>query len=411
MGSGRSRRRPLARGMIAKGALAGLFVLVAGWLVVAVGVANGMRDRLPGLARAVAPFDARTKAELASQMLLDARAPGAEASALAESALLRDPTVIPAWRTLALSRMGDPARTVRLFRLMDRMSHRDIATQLWLIEENVRRNDVPGALRHYDYALRTTPAAADALLPILADATASDAIVAPLAAMLRTDPPWRQSYFFVLAQRASAGGPVLRLFHALGTRRLLPRDDIIATLIDRVALLGDFGSARDLYRLARPAVPWSNLRNGGFAGAASFSTFEWSPSNAPGISADQITLPDAGDGSVLEIRAEGGSGGIATQQTLILGPGRYQLTQQSGLLPDVPRAELSWRIVCLNRERTVIAEIPIPASGQNAASAPAWQVPAANCPAQWLAIVVRGATESAAAGGWLDSVAIRRLPG
>ena len=414
MSSVPSRGRPRGRASKLKWGLAALFVIGTGWLTFAVGMSSALREKMPSYAMAVAPFDARAKAASANEIIISGRGrPAARARAreLAEAALRRDATVVSAWRALALAGIGgDQQRTARLFRLMSRMSHRDLATQVWLIEESVRRNDISGALHHYDVAVRTTPAAAEGLLAIVADASGSNDVVAPLAAMLRTDPPWRQTFFFILAQRAPSGRNIVQLLQGLGSRRLLPREDIMAMLVDRAAALRDFDSALRIYRIARPGQPVELVRNGGFSGVAPFSVMEWAPGTDRNLSAEQITLADAGDGSVLEIRAEGGTGGIVAQQVLTLSPGRYQLRQQSGALPDIPAAGLSWRVVCINREQSVIAQIAIPASARPATSA-VWEVPAQNCAAQWLAITVRADFQAAAVGGWIDSVAISRVAG
>lgn len=401
--------------MLFKSAAAALFVLVVGWLViaVAVGASSALREEFPDLAAAFGPFNARAKAAYAEQLVVVGRgAPAAlaEARPLAQAALLRDATIVPAWRSFAVADYT-PARegaTIRLFALIERMSRRDLLTQLALIEERVRRNDIAGALGHYDIALRTHPESADFLFPVLVAATANDGIVGPLAALLRTDPPWRQPFLFALAQAPPSGRNALRLVRVLAAAHLFPREDIMATLIDKVAAARDFDSARRLYSLARPGNADAFVRNGGFSGAAPFSTFEWTMVGEGDLSADQINLNGAGDGNVLEVRAARGAGGIVAQQILVLAPGRYRISERSGPLSETRPVDLYWRVVCVNRANSVIAEIPIARAGAAGAAASVWQVPAADCAAQWLALAVRPGGASADAGAWVDAVAISR---
>jgi hypothetical protein len=401
--------------MIFKSAVAALFVLAMAWMVVAVavGASGALRERFPAFAATFGPFNARAKAVQAEQLLVAGRggpAARAEARSLAQAALLRDPTVVAAWRNLAIADFT-PQRagvTARLFGLIERMSRRDVPTQLWLIEERVRQNDIAGALQHYDIALRTAPEASQYLLPVLVSATGNDGIIGPLAALLRTDPPWRQSFLFTLAQAPPSGRNALRLVESLVAARLPPRPDIMATLIDKVAAARDFDSARRLYSLARPGNADAFVRNGGFSGAAPFSTFEWAMVGEGDLSADQINMDGAGDGNVLEVRAARGAGGIVVQQMLVLAPGRYRISERSGPLSETRPVGLYWRIVCANRANSVVAEIPIARSRAAGAAAPAWQVPAGDCPAQWLALAVRPGAAAADAGAWVDAVAISR---
>jgi hypothetical protein len=403
--------------MLFKSAVAALFVLVMAWLVLAVafGASSALRERFPALAANFGPFSAREKAVRAEQILVAGKgepAARAEARSLAQAALLSDATLVAAWRNFAIAdftprRLG---ATARLFALIERMSRRDVPTQLWLIEERVRQNDISGALQHYDIALRTAPEASEWLLPVLVSATADDGIIGPLAALLRTDPPWRQSFLFSLAQAPPSGRNALRLVQSLAAARLPPRPDIMATLIDKVAAARDFDSARRLYSLARPGTADAFVRNGGFSGAAPFSTFEWAMVGEGDLSADQINMAGAGDGNVLEVRAARGAGGIVAQQLLVLAPGRYRISERSGALSEARPADLYWRIVCVNRANSVVTEIPIVRARAAGTAAPAWQVPAADCPAQWLALAVRPGAAAADAGAWVDAVAISRAP-
>ena len=286
---------------------------------------------------------------------------------------------------------------MRLFGLIERMSRRDLPTQVWLIEERVRRDDIAGALRHYDIALRTGPEASERLFPVLIAATANDGIVGPLTALLRTDPPWRTSYLFTLAQAPPSGRNALRIVQGLISARLAIRPDIMATLTDSVARARDFDSARRLYQLARPgnAGAWS-------ATAASPARSPSRPSNGRWwrgrFDGRTIQFGRAGDGNVSKCVRRAAQAAIVTQQMLVLAPGRYRIGERSGPLAETRPVELYWRIVCVNRSNTVIADVPIARSRPAGAAAPAWQVPASDCAAQLLTLAVRpGAAADAGA--------------
>ena len=63
--------------------------------------------------------------------------------------------MVEAWRTLAIISTR-PGQGEALFHFASSLSRRDVPTQLWLIEDAVRKNDIPGALSHYDAALRSS---------------------------------------------------------------------------------------------------------------------------------------------------------------------------------------------------------------------------------------------------------------
>ena len=155
----------------------------------------------------VMPFDARAKVKSAEMLLARTRASPpavARARTLALAALRRDPTMAPAWRLLALaaSMQGREREAARLFHFAERLSRRDLPTQLWLIEESVSRNDIPGALRHYDIALRTSLASPELLFPVLTRASGDNNVVGPLGTLLASDPPWRETFLWQLVADA-----------------------------------------------------------------------------------------------------------------------------------------------------------------------------------------------------------------
>ena len=174
--SGAVRLR-LSRGMMARLVPALLFAIATGWLLVVVSGANIVREVRPDLALGMMPFDARAKAKSAERLSASPRATPAqlrEARRLATEALDRDPTIASAWRTLGLvsTLRNRPGAAAGFFHTSERISRRDVPTQLWLIEEAVARNNIPAVLHHYDVALRTSRASHPLLLLILIAATA-----------------------------------------------------------------------------------------------------------------------------------------------------------------------------------------------------------------------------------------------
>jgi hypothetical protein len=85
---------------------------------------------------------------------------------------------------------NDAGRSALLLRLAERLSRRDLGTQLLLIEERVAANDVPGTLAHYDKILRVSPPSRAWLFSTLNEAASDPTTAEEIARMLRRDPPW-----------------------------------------------------------------------------------------------------------------------------------------------------------------------------------------------------------------------------
>ncbi len=381
------------------------------YLTVAVSAANSYRAVRPDFANAFAPFDARAKAGLAEQASVRfARDRGARADAirLAHEALARDATVVAAWRTLGfgLEAQGRRPQAERLILFAEQLSRRDLPTQLWLIERSVSRDDIEGALAHYDIALRTTQTAADILFPILVQATANNDIVSPLATLLRTDPPWRRAFVMKLSEGAPSSPNVARLLEETGRGRPVEDADILANLIHRMTSENDFAAGWRLYRAWRHPDPRVGLRNGGFDGQNPAPPFDWRLESSANLSAEQTIVDGSGSGPVLAIRASSGISGIAAQQVMMLAPGSYRVAALSGALPDTDPGGLYWRVICGGPNGAVLGEGRQLSQGAPSLPAGQFRVPAGGCSAQWLQIGVLPRGEATTTGAWIDSLRV-----
>ena len=100
---------------------------------------------------------------------------------------------------------GDRKKARELMLLSQKVSRRDFATQLWLIEDAVARNDKKQALFHYDIAMRTTPSSHAILFPTLTGALADPDVRRGLAPYIRQAPEWAPA--FLSAAILSDGNP------------------------------------------------------------------------------------------------------------------------------------------------------------------------------------------------------------
>lgn len=421
----------------------GLFALVVGWLIVAVGLAGMSRIVRPDLALSMIGSDARAKARLA-ELLITGRQVSApaggqaqrptpadlarnpadvqawtgqlnasvreQAGQLAKEALLRDPTVVPAWRTLAMltALEGQEARASRMFYEAERISRRDLPIQLWLIEDRVRRDDIRGALHHFDIALRTNTRSWDLLFPILVAATREPAVTRELGALLATQPAWRPHFLTKFVENPPSGPGAAQLVARLATGPDFPDRDIVARTLPALVQRGDFASARQVYRsLAGSQAAAPPLRHGSSFGPNPLPPFDWILADEVGLSATPQPMRAAPGGQALEVRGASGRGGTMARQLLMLPSGSYRLQWRSGAVEGISPARIRWSIGCAQGERP-IRDIDIPlADGRLLPHEATFTIPS-NCTAQWLNLILETDYGPAGVGAWVAAVRISR---
>lgn len=412
--SGRRQRKriSISRGMMVRLLLAGLFALGSGWLSIAVSGASQMRYQSPEAALRLQPRDARATATLASQALTPIRGritPEAarRAGELARRALERDPTVVEAWRTLAIVSTR-PGQSETLFRFASSLSRRDVPTQIWLIEDAVRRDDIPGALSHYDAVLRSNLGSHQLLIPVLVNATRERRIVPPLATLLRTEPPWRTPFLSALVEGAPNPDNLAQLMTMLG-RPDSPEDvQLMSRSINRLVEQNAFAAASRLYlMLADRSSGGQSLRNGSFDRPNVYPPLDWQLADGAEINAEQRPAPDSGQERRLYLFASTDARGQAARQLIFLAPGSYVLSARSGRTDLPGPAGLSWRINCASAPNSLLLDQPaVPAGPAIRATSAAFRVPPSGCAAQWLTLQVAAGGQPEGNGAWVASVRI-----
>ena len=304
------------------------------------------------------------------------------AAMLAMRALRTDPTQVPALRTIGkiAVRHGDLARAQRLFRYTERLTRRDLLTELWYIETGVAAGDVAGALDHYDLALRTSSQAGTLLFPILARASAEPAIAGGLSKLLARQPPWAAGFYQTLVGTDVSPDTIAAF---------LSRPDVDAPsgVID--------GAIRNLAAVDRIDLSWRLyrkhsapplVRNGGFEHEDRAVPFEWQYAAGDVVAEREVS---AGQGSVA-FRADDGVTGEVMRQLLVLSPGRYTISAAQTLEhPD--RTHLAWNVSCAGG-RAPLARLPV-----SSAASP-FAIPTDGCAAQWLSLRLEDAGEGAVTG-------------
>lgn len=227
-----------------------------------------------------------------------------------------EPLSARALRQLGTARAlaGDEAASERLHMLAERVSRRDLGTQLWLIERAAAAGDVAETLRHYDLALTSEPGSGRLLYPVLASAISDEAVRSALEPYVRADRPWVRSF---LASGLGEASPV-----ALSALVAIARPDtvkgVMGPLLTRIARDQDFITARKL--LMATAVGRAALRDMTVSEqttAPQLGPFGWQLARSDGVDAFR-------EGAGFAARTSSGASGLAARRVLVLRPGRYR---------------------------------------------------------------------------------------
>ncbi len=187
------------------------------WNALQNAVGNVLALRAPDRALMFDPDNGAALAGLSTLQAASEQNGMGSAPALAADALRQGPVSAAAMRAVAVasSKAGQTERSIRQFRLAERMSRRDLATQMALIQLCVERNDVMCALSHYDIALTTSDANAAPLFPILTAALADPDIARHVVRYIQADRPWVTDFVSYAAAQGDAEA-VARMMVAVG---------------------------------------------------------------------------------------------------------------------------------------------------------------------------------------------------
>lgn len=380
-----------------------------------VSVAHTLADSIKGTdperAHALSPGDGSITAALAQQRLGTHPSPDdrVRAARLARAALLQDPTVAGAVSTLGLATQldGNGGAAKRLFSYAQRLSRRDLQTQLWAVEDAVGRGDVPAALHHYDIALRTTRTAPDLLFPIMSSAIADPTVRKGLVKTLAGKPDWRAGFIDYAADNGPSPQATASFLLSLH-RAHIPVSErasaaIISTLISR-SMIND---AWIYYSIIRPGVDRRTSRDPRFTTYLSNPTpFDWVPvSDEIGVLA---TIQPARKGGMVDLSAPTSVGGALLRQMEFLPPGAYILTGHSNAIEQPQGSGPYWTLTCHDGHELGRLDMPNSTSG-NGWFTGTFVVPT-GCPFQMLALIARPSDAVTGFSGQVDQAGLAPAP-
>ena len=303
------------------------------------------------------------------------------AADMARAAIRDDPSNSAALGALGLA-TDAPGVAYRLFRLSEALSRRSLLTQLALIEQSVGRDDVEGALDHYDIALRTSSGSASILFPVLVEAATDKELLAPIADKLVARPSWGELYAQQLAQTGTDLGNITTLFTNMIAKGVVPAEVATNVLYQRLLEAQDYGHAWIFYAATHPRAKRDGIRNGDFlSDPVSPAPLDWTPSLDGPVTAE-IRGGQAGGGQ-LSFVSSIGDGGTAARQLLLLPAGRHVVRGVGAEINIAGAAGPYLRLDCA-ATRVEIGRRSI----GNGAFEFAFDVPQ-GCVAQWLSLMVK----------------------
>jgi hypothetical protein len=240
-----------------------------------------------------------------------------------------------------------------LLALADRITRRDVLTQILLVEANVEKDDIGATLKHYDTALTTSIEARDILFPILAEAMSDQSILTQLATMFKNERPWRMGFLYHAGFKPERLDQTLWLLNRLGP---LPKDATSRAferqMLTQLTNLRRYPEARSFFRNMQDA-PRGLLTTFSFENSvrhADLRPIAWDL-NASG-NADVQLVTAGGDGEHPHMSAHVWSGPTSTlaRKLAYLPPGPYtvQITTQVGGLAKGGMVE--WTASCARRK-------------------------------------------------------------
>ncbi|MDX5986619.1 hypothetical protein SIL82_20385 [Sphingomonas echinoides] len=382
-----------------------LVAAILGYLSITHSLANVLVESDPARAHLLDTENGPITAALAQKLFAEQPTPDRSAPfvRLAQAALRQDPTAVSAVATLGLQTglRGDVVHTRRLFDYAQRLSRRDIRTQLWAIEDAVARDDIPAALHHYDIALRTIPMASDLLFPILAGALDQSAIRTNIVLTLRQQPTpqWGPKFISYLAATGGEPHALAQFFEEMHQAGMPLPTGAVATAVNGLSGSDAVEDAWHFYEKVRHGANRKISRDPYFAARlATPSLFDWVPVNDGKIATSL-------ENGAFDFSVPTASGGILLQQMQVLPPGVYRFEGHGSGIMQGKDSLPYWVLSCHDGHelgRVIVAN----STKAGSAFAGQFNVPR-DCPVQTLSLFARPSDAVSGVSGQIDRAQLK----
>jgi tetratricopeptide (TPR) repeat protein len=237
-----------------------------------------------------------------------------------------------------------------LMQLSERISRREISTQLWLIESSVREGNVSAALAHYDLSLRTTPQIYEFLFPKLSEALVDREIQTAFVQHIRRTPPWLEDFLtYAIAQGGRPQDIVATILLAGPLPNSDPYRELESRLIERLAATNAFDSVEPYYLSLRRSHKYilTSMAFDKLSTDNQFPPITWKISETATQGGSFVAGNPAG-ARVFKGYSAPGARGVVLSKLLFLPPAAYTLSAKRRIESLVPESSARWQIRCNN---------------------------------------------------------------
>ncbi|MDY0968982.1 MULTISPECIES: hypothetical protein [unclassified Sphingomonas] len=384
----------------------GASAALLGYYSVTFSVSQLVVKRDPALAHRLAPYDGSvTGAYAASFVGNDAtQEDRRQADSVARQALHQNPLSVTALVTLAVNAdiRGDKINARRLFTSVQRLSRRNLITQLWMIEDAVGRGSVLQALHQYDVTLRVFPNMNTLLYPVLASAINDPVVRTGLIKILVGKPLWSESFITFIAASGPDPRVTAALFVELRRAGVTVPETAWANAVNALVAAKQFDAAWAYYSDLRSGADRRRSRDPRFAvNADTASQLDWVIANTGGLTTSI-------QGGIFDFSVPASVGGPLLQQYQLLPPGTYRLVGHSTGIDVAVGERPYWALSCSSGRELGRVEMPNSAVA-NGVFTGMFTVPA-DCPMQVLLLNARPLDSVSGLAGQIDRAELVPLP-
>ena len=281
-----------------------------------------------------------------AQVLGQSALPAADVQQMQEdarAALASSPFNVTAMRQLGV--LADSGQTtaagVSYFVAAERVSRRDLGTELALLNAAIIGEDLGGVLRHYDRTLRVYESAQTLLFPALNQASAQASVRDGLRGY--TASPWFVPWFGQLLNSAGRRDDLAPFLAQVRPQLASAAADKLATLLlGRLLRDGQYAAAQSWLEQTAPERG-AALAELGITPATTdlqLGAFAWSFKDREAVA---IAL---GDDRSLAISIDPGRREPVAERITILPPATYEFTVSLAADPGSPTAQMTWEMRC-----------------------------------------------------------------
>ena len=288
----------------------------------------------------------------------------------------------------AAEQRGDLRRAIAL---MEEARHRRPsypAVRMQLMVYYTKAQRFREALAEVDVILRRNGELRPVLLPELTKLIADRRGRAALAAILATEPSWREEFFNAAGARKLDPADARDLYQRV--RALKPRGDLRLErqlILQAQASTGDYAGARDTLVAGLPERERAANRflfDGAFRGVSAPKPFGWKFED---LDVGRAEPSRDGGRTYLDVAYFGGRAVVLAEQVLALRPGRYTLRLAARSDNGISSGTLFWRVTCLPAHNPIGVLVMSQVGPADRRFAAPVAVPATGCASQALRLV------------------------